>query len=129
MAHFAKVVDGTVVDILVMEPEFLENGFVDSSPGEWIQTSYNTWGGVHYTTNPETGERTPSSDQSKALRKNFAGIGYVYDAERDAFYEQKPFDSWTLNEETCLWEPPTPMPVDNSVTFFWNEEQQKWIGV
>ena len=129
MAHFAKVVDGIVVNVLVMDPEFLENEFVDTSPGDWIQTSYNTWGGIHYTTNPETGERTPSSDQSKALRKNFASIGHVYDKERDAFYEKKPFDSWTLNEETCLWEPPTPMPIDTSKSFRWNEEEQKWISV
>mgnify|MGYP000320574923 CR=1 FL=1 len=126
MAHFAKVVNGIVVDVLVMDPEFLENGFVDTSPGEWIQTSYNTWGGVHYTFDDKTGKRTPSSDQSKALRKNYAAIGYVYDKERDAFYEQKPFDSWTLNEETCLWEPPIPMPEDTNYTYYWDEENKEW---
>ncbi len=71
MAHFAKVSGGTVIQVIVAEPEFF-NTFVDTSPGEWIQTSYNTRGGVHY--NPNT--NTPSEDQTKALRKNYAGIGY-----------------------------------------------------
>ena len=107
MAHFAKVVDGIVVNGIVAEPEFF-NTFVDDTPGQWIQCSYNTRGGVHY--DPETGE--PSADQSKALRKNYAGRGYSYDAERDAFIEPKPFESWTLNETSCLWEPPVAMPDD-----------------
>ena len=92
MSHFAKVVSGIVTQVIVAEPEFFET-FVDSSPGEWIQTSYNTHGGQH----PE----------GRPLRKNYAGIGYTYDRERDAFIPPKPDDSWVLNEETCLWEEPT----------------------
>lgn len=92
MSHFAKVVDGIVTQVIVAEPEFF-NTFVDSSPGEWIQTSYNTYAGQH----PE----------GRPLRKNYAGIGFTYDRERDAFIPPKPEGDWVLNEETCLWEEPT----------------------
>ena len=114
MAHFAKVVDGKVTQVIVAEPEFF-NTFVDSSPGEWIQTSYNTHGGVH-----KLGG-TP-------LRKNYAGIGYTYDAVRDAFIPPKPFASWTLNEDTCLWESPVPYPDDGKV-YTWDETTTNWIEV
>lgn len=123
MAHFAKVSGGTVIQVIVAEPEFF-NTFVDTSPGEWIQTSYNTRGGVHY--NPNT--NTPSEDQTKALRKNYAGIGYTYDRERDAFIPPKPFNSWNLNETSCLWEPPTPYPNDGE-RYIWNEETTSWTQV
>ena len=92
MAHYAKVVDEIVKDVIVAEPEFFDT-YVDDSPGEWIQTSFNTIGGIHY--DPITKE--PSSDQSKALRKNFAGIGLTYSREMDAFIPPKPFASWILN--------------------------------
>lgn len=99
MAHWAKINNGVVVEVIVAEPDFFES-FVDSSPGQWIQTSYNTHGGVYY--DPATNE--PTSDQSKALRKNYAGIGYSYDAELDAFIPPRPGDEYTLNPTTCLWE-------------------------
>jgi hypothetical protein len=120
MAHFAKVLNGTVQQVIVAEPEFF-NTFVDTSPGEWIQTSYNTRGGVHY--NPETNQ--PSADQSKSLRKNYAGIGYTYDAQRDAFIPPKPYNSWILNEQTCLWESPIPYPTDGD-QYIWNEQTIGW---
>ena len=123
MSHFAKVVSGTVTQVIVAEPEFF-NTFVDSSPGEWIQTSYNTRGGVHY--NPNS--NTPSDDQSKALRKNYAGIGYTYDAQKDAFIPPKPYASWTLNESSCLWEAPTPYPNDDRM-YTWNESTTSWSVV
>ena len=123
MAHFAKVNNGIVEQVIVAEPEFFET-FVDSSPGQWIQTSYNTRGGVHY--NPETGE--PSADQSKALRKNYAGINYSYDAQRDAFIPPKPYASWVLNEQTCLWDAPVAMPNDGG-NYAWNESTQAWDAV
>jgi len=88
MSHFAKVVNGIVTQVIVAEPEFFDT-FVDSSPGQWIQTSYNTHGGQH----PE----------DRPLRKNFAGIGFTYDAERDAFIPPKPEGDYALDEETCLW--------------------------
>lgn len=91
MSHFAKVVDGVVTQVIVAEPEFF-NTFVDSSPGEWIQTSYNTYGGQH----PE----------GRPLRKNFAGIGFTYDRTLDAFIPPKPHPSWILDEATCLWNAP-----------------------
>jgi hypothetical protein len=113
MSHFAKVVEGRVVQVIVAEPEFF-NTFVDTSPGQWIQTSYNTFGGQH----PE----------GRPLRKNYAGIGFTYDAQRDAFIPPKPYESWTLNEDTCLWEPPTPYPNDNNV-YNWNETNLTWEQV
>jgi hypothetical protein len=88
MSHFAKVVNGVVTQVIVAEPEFFDT-FVDSSPGEWIQTSYNTHGGQH----PE----------GRPLRKNYAGIGYTYDRERDAFIPPQPEGDYALDEETCLW--------------------------
>ncbi len=123
MAHFAKVNNGIVEQVIVAEPEFFDT-FVDSSPGQWIQTSYNTRGGVHY--NSDTGE--PSADQSKALRKNYAGIGYSYDATRDAFIPPKPYASWLLNDETCLWDAPVAMPTDGG-RYTWNESTQAWDTV
>jgi hypothetical protein len=123
MSYFAKVMDGQVVSIRRASPEFIAS-FIDSSPGEWIQTSYNTKGGIHY--DPTTGQ--PSADQSKALRKNYAGIGYRYDKQRDAFYPPKPFPSWTLNETSCQWEAPVAMPTDGK-TYNWNEDSGSWVEV
>ena len=122
MGHFAKVVNNVVVHVIVAEPEFF-NTFTDTSPGEWIQTSYNTRGGVHY--DPMTNE--PSADQSKALRKNYAGIGYTYDRNRDAFVPLSPYPSWQLNDETCLWESLTPYPNDGNM-YRWDEQTQSWIN-
>ena len=112
MAHFAKVSNGVVVQVIVAEPEFFQT-FVDTSPGEWIQTSYNTHGGQH----PE----------GRPLRKNYAGIGYTYDRTRDAFIPPKPYASWALNEDTCLWDAPTPMPTDGVYT--WDESTLSWKPV
>jgi hypothetical protein len=120
MGHFAKVNNGIVEQVIVAEQEFFQT-FVDTSPGTWIQTSYNTRGGVHY--DPATGQ--PSADQSKALRKNYAGIGYSYDAQRDAFIPQKPYASWILDEQSCLWNSPVPYPTDGN-KYKWNEANQTW---
>ena len=117
MAHFAKVQNGIVTQVIVAEPEFFQT-FVDTSPGEWIQTSYNTRGGVHYGQNGEP-------DGGVALRKNYAGTGFTYDKTRDAFIPPKPYESWTLNEETCLWDSPVPYPEDGQI-YNWNEETQTW---
>jgi hypothetical protein len=114
MAHFAKVTDGKVVKVIVAEPEFFET-FVDSSAGEWIQTSYNTQGGVHLLGG------TP-------LRKNYAGIGYTYDRTRDAFIPPQPFPSWTLNEDTCLWDAPTLYPTDGK-RYRWDEPTTSWLEI
>lgn len=118
MAHYAKVLDGKVINVIVAEEEFF-NTFVDSSAGDWVQTSYNTYGGKHY----EPNSNTESADQSKALRKNYAGIGYHYDGI--GFYAPKPFNSWTLNETTYLWEAPVAKPTDGQ-RYNWNEQNQTW---
>jgi hypothetical protein len=114
MSHFAKVLDGKVIQVIVAEPEFFDT-FVDSSAGEWIQTSYNTYGGEH-----KLGG-TP-------LRKNYAGIGFTYDKQKDAFIPPKLYESWVLNENTCLWEAPTPRPTDGK-TYKWDEATISWVVV
>ncbi len=113
MAHYAKVVRGIVKRVIVAEAEFFET-FIDNSPGQWIQTSYNTFGNNHPQGNP--------------LRKNFAGVGFTYDEDRDAFIPPNPFPSWTLNEDTCLWEAPVAYP-DDTDRYTWNEETTSWDQV
>lgn len=111
MAHFAKVTDGKVTKVIVAEQEFFDT-FVDTSPGEWIQTSYNTYGNQH------TQGGTP-------LRGNYAGVGYTYDKTNDVFYEPKPYASWIMNESTWLWQAPTPMPNDGK-NYEWIESTSSW---
>lgn len=120
MSHYAKVDSGIVIKVIKANEDFFDT-FVDDSPGEWIQTSYNTRGGVYY----EPNSNTPSSDQSKALRKNFASIGGTYDPVRDAFYSSKKFNSWVLDESTCIWEAPVALPSDGK-EYEWNETDQQW---
>jgi len=112
MSHFAKVVDGKVVQVIVAEQDFF-NTFVDSSPGQWIQTSYNTHGNQH----PE----------GRPLRGNYAGIGHTYDATHDVFYAPQPFPSWTLNQTTWLWEAPVPYPTDGKI-YHWDEATKNWVA-
>ena len=114
MSHFAKVLDGKVTQVIVAEPDFF-NTFVDTSPGAWIQTSYNTHGNQH------TNGGTP-------LRGNYAGIGYTYDTQNDVFYAPKPFASWILNETTWLWEAPVAMPDDDK-RYEWDEATISWKEV
>jgi len=118
MSHFAKVLDGKVIQVIVAEPEFFDT-FVDSSPGQWIQTSYNTRGGVHY-------GQDGQPDGGEALRGNYAGIGYTYDHANDVFYSPQPYPSWTLSQTTWLWEPFVPYPADGQV-YQWDETQGNWI--
>lgn len=121
MGHFAKVLDGKVVNMIAAELDFFDT-FVDSSPGQWIQTSYNTRGNVHYAPN------SSEPDGGVALRGNYAGIGYTYDAMNDVFYAPKPFPSWVLNQTTWLWETPVSYPDDGKI-YSWNEETTNWIEV
>jgi len=118
MGHFAKVVDGKVSQVIVAEPDFFDT-FVDSSPGQWIQTSYNTRGNVHYAPN------SSEPDGGEALRGNYAGIGYTYDAVNDVFYSPKPYDSWTLSHDTWLWEAPVAYPTDGK-GYIWDEDTVSW---
>tara|TARA_B110000977_G_scaffold157065_1_gene199952 strand:+ start:146 stop:499 length:354 start_codon:yes stop_codon:yes gene_type:complete len=111
MAHYAKVNNNIVEQVIVAEAEFFDT-FVDSSPGAWIQTSYNTIGGVH------TNGGTP-------LRGNYAGVGFTYDSTNDVFYAPKPYASWNLNETTWLWEAPTAYP-DDGESYTWNEATTSW---
>lgn len=120
MGTYAKIVNGSVVRTIKADADFFES-FVDDSPGTWIQCSWNTRNGVHY--DPET--NLPSEDQSKALRKNMPSVGFTYDSDRDAFIPPKPFASWVLNEESCVWEAPVAKP-DNEQVYKWNEETGSW---
>ena len=110
MAHYAKVNDGIVEQVIVAE-----QAFIGTQEGTWVQTSYNTHGGVH--ANGET-----------PLRKNYAGIGYTYDSARDAFYAPQPYPSWVLDEDSCLWEAPTAMP-DDGQSYTWDEATTSWVVV
>jgi hypothetical protein len=110
MSHFAKVENGIVTQVIVAEQDVIDSGIFGDG---WVQTSYNTHGGVHANGN------TP-------LRKNYAGIGYTYDSQRDAFIPPQPFPSWTLVEDTCLWAAPTPIPVDDKF-YFWDEITLTWV--
>lgn len=112
MAHFALVnAHGIVEQVIVAEQDVINSGLF-GNPSSWVQTSYNTQGGVH-------------ANGGTPLRKNFAGIGYTYDSVRDAFIPPKPYNSWTLNENTCLWDSPIPYPEDGN-KYTWNEENQTW---
>jgi len=110
MAHYAKIEDGVVTKVIVSAQDF-----VDTQVGTWLQTSYNTLGNVH-------------SLGGTSLRKNFAGIGMTYDSTRDAFYAPKPYPSWGLNNDTCLWESSVAYPDDGKI-YTWNEETTAWDEV
>ena len=118
MGHYAKVVEGKVTQVIVANADFFTT-FVDSSPGEWIQTSYNTRGGVHY-------GQDGQPDNGIALRKNYAGIGYTYDKTKDAFIPLQPYASWILDETTCDWNAPTPMPTTGG-PYKWDESTTSWV--
>lgn len=112
MSHFAEIDhNNVVIRVIVAEQEFINSGVL-GHPSRWIQTSYNMYGGIH--TKGEVG-----------FRKNYAGVGYTYDRDRDAFIPPKPYESWLLNEDTCLWEPPVPRP-DDGKPYIWNEQEQLW---
>ena len=124
MAHFAKLNAENYVIFVTVARDEDENREIEISQqtGEiYKRTSYNTYGGIHY----QADNNTPSIDQSKAFRKNYAGIGYYYDPIRDAFIPPKPYPSWTLNEESCLWDSPVPYPNDGK-RYMWNEDILNW---
>jgi hypothetical protein len=130
MSHFAKLDENNVVVFVTVgrqEDDGLEEELIARTGDVYRQTSYNTHGGVHYTTDEE-GNRVPSEDQSKAFRKNYAGIGYIYDEERDAFIPPQPFESWVLNEDSCLWDAPVAYPTDGAI-YVWDEESGAWVEV
>jgi hypothetical protein len=121
MAHFAKIENGVVTQVIVAEQDFINHLLLLNPSEQWVQTSYNTRGGVHY--DPVTGE--PSADQSKALRKNYGGIGYTYDSTLDAFIAPKPWPSWQLDTTKGIWQAPVPMP-DDGKPYIWDESTTSW---
>lgn len=120
MSHFAKVTDGKVTQVIVAEKEFFDT-YVDTTPGEWIQTSYNTRGGVHY-------GQDGQPDGGVALRGNYAGIGYTYDRVNDVFYPASPFPSWTISGPDWTWKAPVAMPNDGK-QYGWDEATTSWIEI
>jgi len=121
MAHWAELdSDNKVIRVLVGDNND-PNGdegyqwLINNLGGTWIKTSYNTQGGIH-------------TSGGEPYRKNYAGIGYSYDAARDAFIPPKPFDSWLLNEDSCLWEAPVPHPTDGGF-YNWDEENKEWVAI
>jgi len=130
MGHYAKVKNDKVIRVIVANSDYFVN-FVDIEPGMWVKTSYNTRGGVHY--EPGSNHKIPSADQSKALRKNYAGYGWTYDSIRDAFIPPQQYPSWILNETTCLWEPPIVRPEGTG--WKWDENAYQadnntgWVNV
>jgi|TARA_R110002051_G_C8373436_1_gene443921 hypothetical protein len=122
MSHFAEINSENIVQrVLVADQDYIDSGAVGDA-NNWIQTSYDTHGGVHYAPNSHT------PDGGIALRKNYAGIGYTYDATRDAFYEPQPFASWTLDDDTCLWNAPVAYPDDGKM-YSWDEDNTEWVEV
>ena len=111
MSHFAKVENGVVTQVIVAEQDVIDSGLFGTG---WVQTSYNTHGGQH----PE----------GRPLRKNYAGVGYTYDAARDAFIPPTPYASWVMDEATCLWNAPTAMPDDGKM-YCWDEDTTSWVEV
>ena len=119
MAHWAELDESNIVTrVLVGSNEDPDEGYqwlIDNLGGTWVKTSYNTQGGIH-------------SLGGTPLRKNYAGIGYSYDKDRDAFIPPKPFDSWLLDEDTCLWNPPVAYPADGKM-YTWDEDNTNWVEV
>jgi hypothetical protein len=111
MSHFAKIDNGIVTQVIVAEQEVINSGLFE---GTWVQTSYNTHGGQH--------------PDGRPLRMNYAGIGYTYDTTKDAFIPPKPYESWALNDATCLWDSPVPYPQDGN-RYEWDEILLSWTEV
>lgn len=130
MAHFAEVKDGIVQRVIVASREFINSGAV-GDPANWIQTSYNTSAGQYTrgsTENEKLSLKTSGTEADKLARnrKNYAGIGYAYDKDLDAFIPPQPHKSWTLDKETCQWIAPKEYPADGK-QYRWDEDKQDWI--
>ena len=130
MAHYAVLDSGNTVTMVFVGRDDVVEGIDDwetyyAPEGHTVkQTSFNTYGGVHYT------DGVPSDDQTKALRFNYAGIGFTYDADRDAFIPPTPYPSWVLDEDTCLWVAPIAYPADaDTVAYIWDEDTVSWIAI
>lgn len=119
MALFAKVENGLVTEVLVISQDVIDTGAF-GDPSLFVQTSYNTRGGVHYDQNGQP--------DGPGLRKNYAGVGYAYDPLLDAFIPPKPYPSWLLDTQTCLWDPPVPYPNDGKA-YVWDEATLSWVEI
>lgn len=117
MSYFAQVKNGIVQEVISANQAFIDT-LPDAS--DWIQTSYNTRGGIHYAPNSWT------PDGGIALRANYAGIGYIYDSINDVFYASAPFPSWVISAPTWIWQPPIPYPMDGN-QYFWDEDLKQWV--
>ena len=131
MSYYAKVLNGIVTNIIIAEPDFMENEFIDTEPGTWIKTSFNVRGGVYF--DPETNEPHPDQEtiisaEDGRQRKNFAWVGSKYSHEHDAFEGQKIYPSWILNTETFLYEAPIDKPNDG-LDYYWDEDNESWVIV
>jgi hypothetical protein len=116
MAHFAQIENGIVQQIIVASQDVIDSGLFGTG---WIQTSYNTRGGVHY-------GQDGQPDGGVALRANYAGIGYTYDATNDVFYAPQPYPSWTIEPPTWIWTAPVPYPDDGGI-YIWDESTTSWV--
>lgn len=127
MAHWAEIDENNLVVRVTVgnndEPDEGYQWLIDNLGGRWVQSSFNTYGGVYY-----NADRTVADDQSKSRRYNHAAIGYTYDEERDAFIPPQPYESWVLNEDTCLWGAPVLYPTDGAI-YVWDEETVAWTEV
>jgi hypothetical protein len=117
MAHFAQVENGIVIQVIVADQSVINSGLFGTG---WVQTSYNTRGGVHY-------GQDGQPDGGIALRANYAGIGYTYDEVNDVFYAPQPYPSWTISAPTWEWQPPVPYPNDGNF-YIWDETTQSWVA-
>lgn len=128
MAHFAQINEKSIVTNVLVVPDDQQSRGSDylskdlGLGGLWLQTSYNTRGGIHY-------GQDGKPDGGKALRMNYAGIGYTYNSSLDAFVPPQPYASWVLDNSTCMWQAPVPMPalIDGEV-WVWDEDNKQWVG-
>jgi hypothetical protein len=119
MSHFAKVENNIVTEVLVAEQDFIDTL---TNKDAWVQTSYNTRGGIHYAPNSNT------PDNGIALRANYAGVGYIYDSVNDVFYAPQPYPSWAISSPDWIWKAPVPYPADNEL-YDWDETTTNWVKV
>jgi hypothetical protein len=118
MSYFAKVENGVVTRVIAAKQDVIDSGLL-GDPSLWVQTSYNTRGGVHYAPDSDT------PDGGVALRANYAGLGFIYDSTHDVFYPQQPFPSWSISAPTWMWEAPVPYPTDKKL-YYWDEPTLSW---
>lgn len=124
MPYYAKIENNTVTEVMSVSEEQFTSYKLKAVDEFWVQTNYNTEGGIYYV--PNVYPRIPGPDQSKALRANYAGIGYIYDAVNDVFYAPQPYPSWSISAPTWLWSAPVPYPTDGGL-YYWDEATLSWI--